>query len=231
MLSNLRHKFVILLKRAFYGSRGEPYPVNGRTLRYIAGTRPVRLHYKNSPNANVRFDALQVELLLRGLKAGDTAIDLGAHCGQYCLIMAELCGPTGNVVAFEPDPHARELLEKNLALNPEVKKPTIEAIAISDADGEAILHSRGGNSQSSLARSAVVFSGEQKSEEFRGEGDANKNRIFAEAFGRDPDFFRFYRSMQAYETGLKQGDTRLILNPNSDFFRYFSDPSGKKQTN
>jgi FkbM family methyltransferase len=167
MLSNLRHKFVILLKRAFYGSRGEPYPVNGRTLRYIAGTRPVRLHYKNSPNANVRFDALQVELLLRGLKAGDTAIDLGAHCGQYCLIMAELCGPTGNVVAFEPDPHARELLEKNLALNPEVKKPTIEAIAISDADGEAILHSRGGNSQSSLARSAVVFSGEQKSEEFR----------------------------------------------------------------
>jgi modulator of FtsH protease HflC len=77
----------------------------------------------------------------------------------------------------------------------------------------------------------IMGDANKKSEEFRGEGDAIKNRVFAEAFGRDPDFFRFYRSMQAYETGLKQGDTRLILNPNSDFFRYFSDPSGKKQSN
>ena len=74
----------------------------------------------------------------------------------------------------------------------------------------------------------IIGEANRKSDEFRGEGDANKNRIFAEAFGRDPDFFRFYRSMQAYETGLKQGDTRLILSPNSDFFRYFNDPSGKK---
>jgi modulator of FtsH protease HflC len=79
-------------------------------------------------------------------------------------------------------------------------------------------------------RDVQVITGEanRKSEEFRGEGDANKNRIFAEAFGRDPDFFRFYRSMQAYETGLKQGDTRLILSPNSEFFRYFNDASGKR---
>ncbi len=68
----------------------------------------------------------------------------------------------------------------------------------------------------------------KKSEEFRGEGDATKNRVFGVAFGRDPEFFRFYRSMQAYETGLKQGDTRLVLSPNSDFFRYFNDASGKK---
>jgi modulator of FtsH protease HflC len=77
----------------------------------------------------------------------------------------------------------------------------------------------------------IVGEANKKADEFRGEGDANKNRIFAEAFGRDPDFFRFYRSMQAYENGLKQGDTRLILSPNSEFFRYFADPSGKKQTN
>jgi modulator of FtsH protease HflC len=77
----------------------------------------------------------------------------------------------------------------------------------------------------------IVGEANKKADEFRGEGDANKNRIFAEAFGRDPDFFRFYRSMQAYENGLKQGDTRLILSPNSEFFRYFADPSGKKQAN
>ena len=56
----------------------------------------------------------------------------------------------------------------------------------------------------------------------RGEGDALRNKIFAEAFGRDPDFFAFWRSMQAYETGLKSMDTRLVLSPNSEFFRFFN---------
>jgi membrane protease subunit HflC len=66
-----------------------------------------------------------------------------------------------------------------------------------------------------------------KGEQTRGEGDAERNRIFAEAYGKDPDFFSFYRSMQAYETGMKPNDTRLLLKPDSDFFRYFVDPSGK----
>ena len=51
--------------------------------------------------------------------------------------------------------------------------------------------------------------------------------IFAEAFNKDPDFFAFYRSMQAYEAGLKAGDTRLLLKPDSNFFRYFNNPLGK----
>lgn len=66
-----------------------------------------------------------------------------------------------------------------------------------------------------------------KAEQTRGEGDAERNRIFAEAFGRDPDFFAFYRSMQAYEAGLRHNDTRMLLRPDSDFFRYFADPSGR----
>ena len=66
-----------------------------------------------------------------------------------------------------------------------------------------------------------------KAEQTRGEGDAERNRIFAEAFGRDPDFFGFYRSMQAYEAGLKHTDTRMVLKPDSDFFRYFADPNGR----
>jgi modulator of FtsH protease HflC len=63
-------------------------------------------------------------------------------------------------------------------------------------------------------------------EQVRGEGDSERNRIFADAYGRDPDFFGFYRSMQAYEKSMQRGDTRLVLKPDSDFFRYFSDPSG-----
>jgi len=73
----------------------------------------------------------------------------------------------------------------------------------------------------------LIADATSKSEQIRGEGDATRNRIFAEAFSRDVDFFSFYRSMQAYEAGLKHNDTRMVLKPDSDFFRYFADPSGK----
>ncbi len=73
----------------------------------------------------------------------------------------------------------------------------------------------------------LVAEATSKSEQLRGEGDGERNRIFAEAFGKDPDFFAFYRSMQAYETGMRQNDTRMVLQPDSEFFRYFVDPTGK----
>ena len=66
-----------------------------------------------------------------------------------------------------------------------------------------------------------------KAEQTRGEGDGERNRIFAEAYGRDTDFFAFYRTMQAYESGLRHNDTRMLLKPDSDFFRFFTDPMGK----
>jgi len=73
----------------------------------------------------------------------------------------------------------------------------------------------------------IVAEATSKGEQMRGAGDAERNRIFAEAFNQDPDFFAFYRTMQAYDASLKQGDTRLVIRPDSDFFRYFSDPKGK----
>jgi membrane protease subunit HflC len=66
----------------------------------------------------------------------------------------------------------------------------------------------------------------REGERTRGEGDAARNRIFADAFNRDPDFFAFYRSMQAYEQGIKSTDTRMLLSPDSEFFRFFNSPSG-----
>lgn len=79
-------------------------------------------------------------------------------------------------------------------------------------------------------REAIVIRADANSqaETLRGRGDAEKNRILAEAFGQDPDFFAFYRSMQAYEAGLKSEDTRLVLTPDSNFFQYFNDPDGQK---
>ncbi|RAI40627.1 protease modulator HflC [Rhodoplanes roseus] len=73
----------------------------------------------------------------------------------------------------------------------------------------------------------LVAEATSKAEQTRGEGDATRNRIFADAFGQDPDFFTFYRSMQAYEAGLKPGDTRFLLRPDSEFFRYFANPTGR----
>ena len=73
----------------------------------------------------------------------------------------------------------------------------------------------------------ILADANRQQEQLRGQGDADRNRILAEAFQRDPDFFAFYRSMQAYENGLKPGETRLVLSPTSDFFRFFNDPSGR----
>jgi membrane protease subunit HflC len=68
----------------------------------------------------------------------------------------------------------------------------------------------------------------REAERTRGEGDAERNRIFAEAYSRDPDFFAFYRSMQAYEAGMKGGETetRMLLSPDGEFFKYFNNPNG-----
>ncbi|MEJ1937536.1 hypothetical protein WDZ92_45675, partial [Nostoc sp. NIES-2111] len=62
----------------------------------------------------------------------------------------------------------------------------------------------------------------RESEILRGRGDAERNRILSQAFGRDPEFFAFWRSMQAYEEALKAGGTQIVMSPNSEFFRYFS---------
>ena len=67
----------------------------------------------------------------------------------------------------------------------------------------------------------IVAEAERDSQILRGDGEGEMNRIFAEAFGRDPEFFSFYRSMQAYEAALGADDTTMVLSPDSDFFRYF----------
>ncbi|MBX6425404.1 MAG: protease modulator HflC [Variibacter sp.] len=73
----------------------------------------------------------------------------------------------------------------------------------------------------------LVAEATSRAEQIRGEGDAERNRIFAEAYSRDPSFFAFYRAMQAYDAGLRHNDTRMVLKPDSEFFRYFNDPEGK----
>ena len=74
----------------------------------------------------------------------------------------------------------------------------------------------------------IVAEAERDSQILRGDGEGQMNRIFAEAFGRDPEFFSFYRSMQAYEAALGTDDTTMVLSPDSDFFRYFGSLSAQQ---
>ncbi len=70
---------------------------------------------------------------------------------------------------------------------------------------------------------------QREAEILRGQGEAIRNKVFAEAFGRDPEFFDFYRSMAAYREALQDSNTTLVLSPNSEFFRFFKDANGSKK--
>jgi membrane protease subunit HflC len=73
----------------------------------------------------------------------------------------------------------------------------------------------------------IIAEANSQAEQIRGEGDGERNRLFAEAYSKDADFFAFYRAMAAYEASLKSNDTRFLLRPDSEFFRYFANPTGK----
>ncbi|MGR3623916.1 protease modulator HflC [Pseudophaeobacter sp.] len=72
----------------------------------------------------------------------------------------------------------------------------------------------------------LVSEAEREAEVIRGEADAERNAIFAEAYGRDPEFFEFYRSLNAYEGALNGNNSSLVLSPDSEFFNYLKDSRG-----
>ena len=82
-------------------------------------------------------------------------------------------------------------------------------------------------SQADRQVTVLLADAKSKAEQIRGEGDAKRNEIFAAAYNQDAQFFNFYRSMLAYQNGLKHNDTRYVLRPDTSFFRFFNDPSGK----
>ena len=72
----------------------------------------------------------------------------------------------------------------------------------------------------------IVADANGEAERLRGEGEAKVNGIYAKAFSQDPKFFDFYRSLQAYQAGLKSSDTTMVLSPNSEFFKFFGSSTG-----
>ena len=76
-------------------------------------------------------------------------------------------------------------------------------------------------------RTVIISEAQRVAQETRGAGDSNAIRIYADSFGKDPEFFSFYRSMEAYQKSLGKTGTSMVLSPDSAFFRYFLDKDGK----
>ncbi|MCD2181831.1 protease modulator HflC [Rhizobium sp. GN54] len=117
-------------------------------------------------------------------------------------------------------------------LTQEVSQQTFERMKAERLAEAELIRARG-NEQGQTRRAIadrqvveIVAEARRESEIIRGQGDAERNRVFGEAFERDPGFFGFYRSMEAYRQSLGVSDTTLVLSPDSEFFRYFGDVNG-----
>jgi membrane protease subunit HflC len=121
-------------------------------------------------------------------------------------------------------------------LTQQVSAQTFDRMKAERLAEAALLRARGQEQAQTLKAIAdrqaveIVAGARRDSEILRGEGDAQRSSVFANAYSQDPEFFEFYRSMQAYEHGIKSADTRLLISPDSDFFKYFTDPHGRLPT-
>ena len=155
MISSLRSRTALVTKKLLYGTRGEPFSFGDFRLRYVVGTRPVRLKYATSTDVVSRNDAKQAQFFLDNVRVGQVVLDIGGHYGEYAVLFAALVGSTGRVISFEPDIDARPLLRANLALNGFTDRVIVEDCAVSDTVGPQLLFARQGNSKSSLARAGL----------------------------------------------------------------------------
>jgi modulator of FtsH protease HflC len=119
-------------------------------------------------------------------------------------------------------------------LTKEVSQQTFDRMKAERLAEAELIRARG-NEQGQRRRAVAdrevvetVAEAQKDAEIIRGGGDAERNKIFAEAFSKDPSFFEFYRSMSAYQNSLASPDTTLVLSPNSEFFKFFEESSGVK---
>jgi membrane protease subunit HflC len=131
--------------------------------------------------------------------------------------------------------HIDDVRIRRTDLSPEVAPNTYNAMRserLAEAERIRAEGNEEGQRRRAIADRQVVelTAGAQRDAEIlRGQGDAERNRVFAEVFSKDPAFFEFYRSMAAYSSALSSQDTTLVLSPNSEFFRYFDNAAGTLQ--
>ena len=194
-------------------------------------TDPLRFYQSvnNVQNANARLSSF-VNSALRNVLAGATTMDIiRTRRGELMNSIQESVNRQSRELGIEivdlrltrvdlPAANSQAVFQR---MQTERQREAADIRATGQQEAQGI------RARAEREATIIVADATRQADQLRGQGDAEKNRILAEAFGRDPDFFAFYRSMQAYENGLRQNDTRMVLSPNSNFFRYFNDPSGR----
>jgi membrane protease subunit HflC len=104
----------------------------------------------------------------------------------------------------------------------ERKRVANELRATGQAEGEKI------KADADRQRQVIVANAYRDAQRVKGEGDAQASRIYAEAYGRNPEFYSFYKSLEAYQQSLRNKSDVLVLDPSSDFFKYFRSPGRGK---
>lgn len=155
LLRNIANTALTHAKGIVYAGRGEPIRYGNHVLRYVPGTRPPRMKYLETGDFITQNELRQIDFLLNNVRPGDLSLDVGAHAGQYAVLLGALVGARGHVCSFEPDAIARTILDRNISLNHFADRVTVESVALSDENGSHVFFSLGGNSMSSLARTGL----------------------------------------------------------------------------
>jgi FkbM family methyltransferase len=206
--TELRVHAITAAKRLWYGARGEPIAYGSHKLRYVIGSRPVRLKYASSTDIVARNDAKQIQFFLDRVLPGHLVLDVGAHYGEYAVLFASLVGARGKVVSFEPDAAARPILKANLKLNDFEDRVRVEEFAVFDSRVTRQLFARHGNAQSSLARSGLGGAPTDDDVERYAITAIPLDDYLSEARLPAPDFVKL--DVEGAEINALRGATRLL---------------------
>jgi membrane protease subunit HflC len=154
--------------------------------------------------------------------------------GERDLLMTQLAQQLDRVAQREFGIEVVDVRVKRIEL-PERVSESVFARMQSERQREAREHRSTGREQAEVIRAAadrertiILASAYRDSEQIRGEGDAKAAAVYAEAYNRDPEFYAFVRSLNAYRTSFGEGSDLLVVDPSSAFFRYLNEPSGKR---
>ena len=211
-------------------SGGRFYEVDAFIAFRISDPRRFRLAVSGSvPLAEQRLRTRLDAALRRvyGLRGFEAA--LSEERGSMMREVAEQLRPDANSLGLE----IVDVRIRRTDLTAEVSQQTYERMRAERLAEAERLRARGREAAARIRARAdrevvdILADARRESEILRGEGEAERNAIFAEAFQRDPEFFEFYRSMAAYTQALQGSGTTMLLSPDSEFFRYFGNPGGR----
>jgi FkbM family methyltransferase len=199
---------VTAAKKLWYGARGEPISYGSHRLRYLVGSRPVRLKFESSSDVVARNDAKQIRFFLDRVLPGQLVFDIGGHYGEYAVLFGALVGAAGHVVSFEPDAAARPTLNANLALNNLSNRVRVEELAIFESRDSRELFARHGNAQSSLARTGLGGASTEHDVERYLVSTCSLDEYLSSSSLPSPDFLKL--DIEGAEINALRGATRVL---------------------